>query len=144
MPFYGNNFYPSNLKFFKFLSGIVFVLLLSTQYSAFLLKDHLISQILEPLLKYKRVILCEITHSKNESLPIVFILSAHCFWNLTMSCSWARLEILRYEPQCIYLDCQKIYQKFIYQKLGMAPVTYFEKKINLDDPFNELIYWVFS
>ena len=38
-------------------------------------------------------------------------------------------EILEYEPECIHLDCVK--------KLGIALDTYFEKKVNFDDPSNE-------
>ena len=41
-----------------------------------------------------------------------------------MSCRRAGLEILEYEPECA-------------KKFRMALVTYFEKKVNLDDPSNE-------
>ena len=50
-----------------------------------------------------------------------------------MSCSWAVLEILEYEQECIDLDC--------FKKLGMVLITYFKKKVNFDDQPNELIYW---
>ena len=36
---------------------------------------------------------------------------------------------ISYEPACIHLDCVKM--------LGMALVTYFEKKVNFDDPSDE-------
>ena len=45
-----------------------------------------------------------------------------------MSRSRAGIEILEDKPECIHLDCVK--------KLGMALMTYFEKKLNFDD-FNE-------
>ena len=48
-----------------------------------------------------------------------------------MSCSRAGLEILEYEPECIHLDCVT--------KLAVALVTYFEKKVDFDDPSNENI-----
>ena len=38
----------------------------------------------------------------------------------------AGIEMLVYEPECIHLDCVK--------KVGMALMTYFEKKVNFDDP----------
>ena len=42
-----------------------------------------------------------------------FVLYFQCFWNLTMSCSWAGLEIFEYEQKCIHLDlCQKIRIEF--------------------------------
>ena len=44
-----------------------------------------------------------------------------------MSCRRAGLEILKYEPEYIHLDCVN--------KLGMALVPYFEKKVNFDDPY---------
>ena len=54
-----------------------------------------------------------------------------------MSCSWAGIEILEDEPECIHLDCVK--------KLGMALVTYFEKKLNFDVPSTEKIsVWQFD
>ena len=43
--------------------------------------------------------------------------------------SGSGLEILEYEKKCIHLDCVK--------KLKMALVTYFEKKVNFDDPSKE-------
>ena len=46
-----------------------------------------------------------------------------------MSRSLAGLENLGYEPECIHLDCVK--------KIGMALVTYFEKKVNFDDSSDE-------
>ena len=51
-----------------------------------------------------------------------------------MSCSWPGIEILEDEPECIHLDCDK--------KLGMALVTYFEKKVNFNDPSNENISYI--
>ena len=48
-----------------------------------------------------------------------------------MLCWRAQLEILECEPECIHLDCVK--------KLGMAIMTYFEKRVNFDDPSTEKI-----
>ena len=47
-----------------------------------------------------------------------------------MSCSSAGIKILEYEPKCIHLDCVK--------KLGIALITYFEKKVNFYDLSNLL------
>ena len=35
--------------------------------------------------------------------------------------------LVEYEPECIHLDCVK--------KLGLALMTYFEKKVNFDDSY---------
>ena len=64
-----------------------------------------------------RVILCEITHSKNESLPIVFILS-------TLSAHPMRFHNPEYQPPMTSGSRVKGCKNFV----------------NFDYPFNELIF----